>query len=559
MAKSVKFYTNLKSNLEQVRVRYTSLWSLIAQITGTGETYGQELGEIKYDESQTLDRMAYDPMCKRAIETISDYYASLVFPTNNPFSIVPNIDENEVRSADSDWFEKQSDKIIKALYSEKSGFLEVRNMLYRDWTTFGTGAFFTTESADEDCPFVVQEFGVDNMAVQDGTNNQPEYAVLTFNWYPQVIVDYFGGESGKLYAKIPEDIRKAYESGDWNERHKVYCVLHKNTDYSPDAKMGERTARFEGIWLFDGKDEIFARNTYFENPLSVARYARVRGEVYGRSDVSNFINTIAAINGILYLSYQAAGKMADPAIGIYDNALAQDTEIDTDAGAIIALDSTFASGANPIVPIQDIGNIAPLTDFLLKYLSEELAKAFKLDIIIPIVQTGSMTATEFVNRLALQSEVLSGVLMRHLTQIDGFYKRIVNICARREGFIDFANAPEYVKKAVREGKPWYDIKYNNSIVNIINSSKQRDFVNTCNSLVMAAQIDTSLAPDIDLYDSVLEIVKDSVLQNVLPSKQEHQQRKAGREMMAIQAQQAQIANQASQANRNNAQATREQG
>ena len=167
--------------------------------------------------------------------------------------------------------------------------------------------------------------------------------------------------------------------------------------------MGERTAKFEGIWLFDGKDEIFARNTYFENPLSVARYARVRGEVYGRSDVSNFINTIAAINGILYLSYQAAGKMADPAIGIYDNALAQDTEIDTDAGAIIALDSTFASGANPIVPIQDIGNIAPLTDFLLKYLSEELAKAFKLDIIIPIVQTGSMTATEFVNRLALQS------------------------------------------------------------------------------------------------------------------------------------------------------------
>ena len=117
MAKSVKFYTNLKSNLEQVRVRYTSLWSLIAQITGTGETYGQELGEIKYDESQTLDRMAYDPMCKRAIETISDYYASLVFPTNNPFSIVPNIDENEVRAADSDWFEKQSDKIIKALYS----------------------------------------------------------------------------------------------------------------------------------------------------------------------------------------------------------------------------------------------------------------------------------------------------------------------------------------------------------------------------------------------------------------------------------------------------------
>lgn len=558
MAKSITFYNNLKSNLEAVRLRSTGLWSLIAQILGTGETYGDELGELRYDESQTLDRMAYDPMCKRAIDTISDYYASLVFPTNNPFAIIPNAPDKDVRQSDMDWFEAQSDKIIKALYSDKSGFLEVRSLFYRDWDTFGTSAFFTTESADDDCPFVVQQFGVDAMAIQDGKNNAPEYAVLTFNWFPQVIVDYFGGEDSKLYGLLPADVRDDYTKGEWKQRHKLFCIIHKNTEYSPDAKMGERTAKYEGVWVFDGEDKIFARNTYFENPLAVARYARVRGEVYGRSDVSNFINTIAAINGILYLAYQAAGKMADPAIGVYDNALAQDTEVDTDAGAIIALDSTFASGANPIVPIQDIGNIAPITDFLLKYLSEELVKAFKLDIIVPIVQTGTMTATEFVNRLALQSEVLSGVLMRHLAQIDGFYKRVVNICARREGFLDMANAPQFVKDAIKNGKPWYDVKFNNSIVNIINSSKQRDFVNTCNSLLMASQLDQSILADIDMYDSVLEIVKDSVLQNVLPTKQEHNQRKAQREIMAIQAQQAQVANIASQANRNNAQANKEQ-
>lgn len=558
MAKSITFYNNLKSNLEAVRLRSTGLWSLIAQILGTGETYGDELGELRYDESQTLDRMAYDPMCKRAIDTISDYYASLVFPTNNPFTIVPSVPDKDVRQSDMDWFEEQSDKIIKALYSDKSGFLEVRSLFYRDWDTFGTSAFFTTESADDDCPFVVQQFGVDAMAIQDGKNNAPEYAVLTFNWFPQVIVDYFGGEDSKLYGLLPADVRDDYTKGEWKQRHKLFCIIHKNTEYSPDAKMGERTAKYEGVWVFDGEDKIFARNTYFENPLAVARYARVRGEVYGRSDVSNFINTIAAINGILYLAYQAAGKMADPAIGVYDNALAQDTEVDTDAGAIIALDSTFASGANPIVPIQDIGNIAPITDFLLKYLSEELVKAFKLDIIVPIVQTGTMTATEFVNRLALQSEVLSGVLMRHLAQIDGFYKRVINICARREGFLDMANAPQFVKDAIKNGKPWYDVKFNNSIVNIINSSKQRDFVNTCNSLLMASQLDQSILADIDMYDSVLEIVKDSVLQNVLPTKQEHNQRKAQREIMAIQAQQAQVANIASQANRNNAQANKEQ-
>lgn len=554
MAKSIKFYTNLKSNLESVRANYVGLWDLISKIVGTGETYGQELGDLTLGEDETLDRNAYDPMCKRAVETICDYYSALVFPTTDPFHLTPNVPEDKVRSSDMDWFAHQSDKLLQALYSQKSGFLEVKDMFYRDWDTFGTSAFFTTEADDDECPFIVQEFGISNMAIQDGANSQPEYAVLTFNWYPQVIVDYFGGENSKLYGNLPADLRADFESGQWDNRYKVHCIIHKNTEYSPKAIMGSRTAKYEGVWIFDGEDKIFTRNDYHENPLAVARYSRIRGEVYGRSDVSNFINTIAAINGILYLAYQATGKMADPAIGVYDNALSQDNEIDTDAGAIVALDATFASGVNPIVPIQDIGNIAPMFDVLLKYLSEELVKAFKLDIIIPIVQTGSMTATEFVNRLALQSEVLSGVLMRHLTQIHGFYERVVNICARRIGFFDFETAPDFVKKAIKEGKPWYDIKFNNSITSIINSSKQRDFVNTCNSLMMAMQLDQSIAPDVDMYDSVLEIVKDSVLKNVLPTKIDHEERKAQRQMQMMQAQQAQIANMASQANRNNAQA-----
>lgn len=554
MAKSINFYTNLKSNLEAVRVQYVGLWSLISKIVGTGETYGESLGELTLSEDSTLDRRTYDPMCKRAVETICDYYASLIFPTVNPFHLVAPKPESELRSGDIEWYEKQTNKLLSALYSSDSGFFEVRDMFYRDWEVFGTSAFFTTEQDNDNCPFVVQEFGIDNLAIQDGKNNQPEYAVLSFNWYPQVIVDYFGGENGKLYNNLPDDLKKDYISGDWNRRYKLFCILHKNTEYSPNAVMGERKAQYESVWMFDGYNKIFARNTYWENPLAVARYSRIRGEVYGRSDVSNFINTIAAINGIIYLAYQAAGKMADPAIGVYDNALAQDNEMDTDAGAIIALDSTFASGANPIVPIQNIGNIAPLFDKLLTYLSEELIKAFKLDIIIPVVQTGAMTATEFVNRLALQSEVLSGVIMRHLTQIHGFYRRIINICTRRPGFFDFDNAPDFVKKALKDGKDWYDVKFNNSITNIINSSQQRDFVNTCNSLVMAAQLDPSIAPDVDMYDSVLAIVKDSVLRNVLPTKLEHEERKAQRQQQVAMAQDAQIANMASQANRNNAQA-----
>ena len=124
MAKSINFYTNLKSNLESVRVQYVGLWSLISKIVGTGETYGESLGELTFSEDSTLDRQTYDPMCKRAVETVCDYYASLVFPTVNPFHLVANMPESELRSSDIDWFNKQSDKLVDALYSSDSGFFE---------------------------------------------------------------------------------------------------------------------------------------------------------------------------------------------------------------------------------------------------------------------------------------------------------------------------------------------------------------------------------------------------------------------------------------------------
>ena len=117
MARDIKFYRSLKQNLEAVRDRYVGLWTLIASVLGRSESYGK-LGQITFAESDTLDHNAYDPSCKRAVETVCDYYASLVFPTQNPFEIVPLAKNNPVQN-DYDWFLKQSQKLVDALYNNK--------------------------------------------------------------------------------------------------------------------------------------------------------------------------------------------------------------------------------------------------------------------------------------------------------------------------------------------------------------------------------------------------------------------------------------------------------
>lgn len=558
MAKNIEFYQRLKENIESVRSRYVGLWALVAQLMGLPNNLrnNQKLGGFGYSEENTMDHNTYDPAARRALDTVSDYYASLVFPTSNPFELIApeSIPDAERNIALTDWYREQSDRMLAALFNQNSGFLEVKNSFYMDWESFGTAAFGIFEQDDDNSPFVIQQFGVDNMAIQDGKNNMPEYFVLAYNWNPQVIVDYFCplGVNDKEYGNLPGDIRTKYEQGEWNNYNLLYQIIHKNPEYDPSARIAKKSAQFIGVWIFECEQKIFRTNEYHENPMAVARFQRIRGEVYGRSDTSNFINTIVAINGIIYLVYETLGKIAKPPMAMFDNALANDDEVDFSADTLTILNSQFASAGQPIIQLQDVNNNLQFVNPLLQYLQEELQKAYKLDVIADIVQNKDMTATEFVNRLAIRGEIIGGTIMRHLSQIQPFFDRIVGICRRREGFFDIENAPDVVKDLIKSGKKWYQIKYNNAIQNILNASKIKAAMDAINFVAACAQIDTSIAPDIDLYDTLLETIKGTILINPLPSKTEHNQRKEERAKQAQQMMAADAAAQMSVANKNNA-------
>lgn len=550
----------IKNSIETERGRVVAIWQMVAQILGIPNNilFSTQPGAFGYAETMTLDYNTYDPSCRRGLTTLSDYYANLIFPTKAPFSI--NAPSSLAASKDytniQAWYTEQTNRILNALHNGKSGFLENKQSFYFDLDAFGTSGLATFEQDDDDCPFLVQNYGIDNLGIMEGKNSQPEAILLAYSWFPQQIVDFFApnGKDDKGYNDIPEEIRTTYEKGEWNLRKVCYCIVQRNPDYSKKAKLGKNSYEYIGSWFFDISNKVIKTEYYEEQPVAVARFSRIRGETYGRSDFTNFINTIVAINGLIYLAYKAVGKMADPAIGIYDTALASDAEFNTDMGAIVMLDAQFASGKTPVVPIQDIGNIEPLVNFLLTYLQQNFEKAIKLDLIAEIVQTENMTATEFVSRLAIRAEILSGFIMRHISQIQSFYIRVVNICGRREGFLDWDNAPNEIKKLRDEGNKWYEVNYNTGINNILNSSKLKEYSDNLNMIVASAQIDPSIQPDIDLFDSLKEVISNTIMQKALPNKTIHNENREKMKQQQQQMLQIQAAQGQSIANKNNAQA-----
>lgn len=551
---------SIKNSIETERSRVVSIWQLVAQILGIPNNilFSTQPGGFGYAEAMTLDYNTYDPSCRRGLTTLSDFYANLIFPTKDPFGIgIPSSLSNATEYKEiQDWYSDQTRRVITALHNGKSGFLENKQSFYFDLSAFGTSALATFEQDDDECPFLVQNYGIDNLGIMEGKNSQPEASLLAYNWFAPQIVEFFApnGKEDKNYENIPLEIREMYEKGEWTSRKVCYCIVQKNPDYKKTAKLGINKSEYKGDWFFDTSNEVIKTEYFEEQPTAVARYSRIRGETYGRSDFTNFINTIVAINGLIYLAYKAVGKMADPAIGIYDNALASDNEFNTDMGEIIMLDSQFDSGKTPVVPIQDIGNIEPLVNFLLTYLQQNFEKAIKLDLIAEIVQTQNMTATEFVSRLAIRAEILSGFIMRHISQIQSFYIRVVNICARREGFLDWENAPKAVKDLYTNGDKWYEINYNTGINNILNAAKLKEYSDNLNMIVASSQIDTSLIPDVDLFDSLKEVISKTIMEKALPNKTIHNENRKKMQQQQQQIMQIQAAQGQSVANKNNADA-----
>ena len=518
------FAENLKSN----KSTYMSLWSEVSTMMGDG-VFSRMNDAYNDRDSTPADEETYDPAIRRIRNTIADYYAGLIFPFKNPIQLVHPTETGLYKQ----WYDQVTNKIVSYLQSADSGFYENLGTFFQDWATYGTAALSVFETGDKEKPYFVKSYGVDCLSFAEGKNGAPNYFAYHDKYFAADLVETFG------YDNVTGAIQSDYDEGR-DTLHEVVLAILPNKEFEK-GKSGKVGKEYVGYWYVDGETEPILTEYYDEKPIAVARQIKIRGQIYGRSEISQNIGTLKTINAAIFTAILNMKNTAMPPMGVYSNSIMNGAEVDNTAGGITVFDTdVMLNGAVPIFPINEQGDVSPLFNVLTTYLKEEIAKLNRMDLILDIEARTNMTATEFLRRLALKGDALGALVTRLLNQLDPFLQRIINISIR-SGLIDLDKAPEEVQELHKAGKPWFKLAYNTAVNSLLDGAKQSDLLNSLNIVGAAAQFDQTILMDLDLYAPLKEQFGNTMLGSSLTTSiVEHRQKKQAAIQQQQQATQSEI-------------------
>ena len=533
-----KRYENAKS----VRAEYTPLWNTISRFTGI------KLDETYYDapndnNSKQLDENVEDPTSAISVSQFGDYLAGIMWGTGNKaVRMKPSrylLEKTDLASV-QDYFEFSSDNLLYHINHERAGFSGALQCY-----TYGQGAFGTSgigtfpnqafKRGIDDNALTFRDYGVDNIAIGVGQSGLVDYVYPRYNWTASRIINEFcfdkGNISDELVSKLPQKIQDAWNTNDEQKEFMLTSAVFPRDDFNPKLQ-GKRGARVKGIWFLDDeRDNIFHEDDYSEMPISIARASRVRGEIYGRSNATMLISSIRALNFVVSNTIGILEKMEDPAMGMWDGTIAGDNVIDTSSQGITVFNPSLSNGQAPTWQMHDVGDPSGVINFLIPYFRDHITTASKVDSLLDFNNETQMTATETIKRDIIRGKSLSGILIQQKTELlIPTMKRSISVLwdlGELGTLPDAENIetltvksperiiPNEILELIEEGKPWYDLEFNNELENLVNTQELERLLKFAQGLQLAASLDPTMTQSSDIYKWLEEFYTNLKLQSPL--------------------------------------------
>jgi len=578
------------NNAKAKRSEYTALWSTISRYTGITFDINYFESTETAQGSKQLDEFVEDPTSAISINQFGDYLVGIMWGTGqNAFKLKPSryvtelIDEGSVQ----EFYDYATNQSLYHMNHERAG---LSGSLQR--YSYSTGAFGTAgigsfpnqafkKGIDENA-LIFRDYGVDNIAISEGSSGLVDYVYVKYNWTATKIVNEFcfdtGVMSDKKISLLPKEVKDAWNSNAQKE-FPLICALFPRNDFNPKLQ-GKKGTRYKGVWfLEDNKENIFAEDDYKDLPINVARSIKIRGEVYGRSSATLLISSIRALNFILGNTIEILEKMSDPAMGMWDGSIGGDNVVDTSSRGLTVFNPSLNNGQQPMWQLYDTGDPSGVIQFLVPYLKESITTASKVDALLDYNSEKEMTATESLQRYAIRGKSLSGLLMQQKNELLlPLCKRSVNILwdlgelgidPKEERAYDIKQRapqriiPNAVTQVVESGKPWYEIEFNNELENLTRTQYIERLMQFANALQIASTFDQAMVASTDMYKWLegmfnnLGLNDPIMVGEVKFNKDKAMQQQMQQQMMAMQAGQAgaEIEEKTSKANKNNKEAS----
>lgn len=521
-----KLYTDCKTEWEKNRARWQDISRFCGISVDTG--YMRNPGAVGVDKDTYID----DPTAALSVFQSGDYMSGIMWGTGDKaFEIVPSRYVTELVSSEevAEFYSYATEQALYHMNHNASGFSSALKAYSYDQMAFGTsaiGVFLNRDflSSTSHNALLFSNYGVDNLVIDEGKGGQCDVVFVVYNWKVNRIIGEFCRSQEDIDA-LPNVIKDAFKSKDYNKSFKLVFGFFPREDYDPKL-IGKRGAKYKGVWfLDDAKDhKTFFEEDFIERPIAVARAIKVRGEVYGRAPGTMLNSTIKSVNFMVGTAIEITERLAKPSLGIWGNALFGDAVLDSSPdGLTVFNQSVNTGGNNPVFPLYDVGDPSRILQFLVPYLNEKIATGFKIDALLDFSSAKEMTATESLQRYAIRGKSLAGMLLQQknecLTPVAARSISLLmsigelGIDPADEDRVKLARAagegrrilPDAVGRAMMDGKPWFDLKWNNELEKLTRTEAVQNLLQMIQAIGAVASMYPDIIGAIDWYKLLKDI------------------------------------------------------
>jgi hypothetical protein len=533
-------YQNIRemwTSMKTLGDRYKPVWDDISNYAAI-TVEPDYLWNNNQNKSQQRDEYVDDPTSALSVNQAGDYLIGIMWGSGEEvFDLIPSryVLEFAESSDVEEWFKFATAQALYHMNHSDSGFHTALSAYAYDQVSFGTsglGCFvnddFRNQLADNALTF--RNYGIDNTRIAEGKNGIPETVGCSYHWKTSRIVGEFamtnGVIDGKKFAKLPKSVKECYNSNKLNEEFDIVFMVYPRMDYNP-TKIGKRGTRYRGVWFMDDKDSnnFFYEEDFSTKPIAMARQVKVRGETYGRSSGTLLLSSIKSVNFMVSTVIEILEKMANPSLGMFNNAIFGDNVLDTSANGITVFNTALMSGQkDPLFPLYDVGDPSGIINFLIPYLNDKITTGFKVDALLDFSNSKDMTATESLQRYNIRGKSISGMLRQQKIEgLEPVIKRSVSLLMslgelgvnpaqdkeRARALFERGKnnrvIPEAVLEVIKSGKAWFEIKYNNEMEKLMRTEVVQNLLTVIQSITAIAALQPDIIQAVNWYKLLKDI------------------------------------------------------
>lgn len=366
-----------------------------------------------------------------------------------------------------DYFATVSDILADNMDLPESGLAVALGEYMLDQGAFGISGIQTEATGDLFSPLRYHAINVKNMVVEENINGVIDTIFIDLVRNVDQTVKEYGIDN------VSKSIRDKWEKGMLLEDVRILQLIEprRNNKYG----FGNKNMPVSSIHIEWETNKILRESGFNQMPISVARFSKALGEIYGRSPAMFAMSAILRLNLAWELVMRAGEKQLDPPLYLLDNGAIGAGVVDSSAGGLSVFNTTSLNEKSPVGPLFTVGDMGPIAN-LIEQLTNDVSKAFFIDRLMDLNNQTRMTLGEAQIRDRFRGEGLSGTFKRQETEtfspvinssfnilLETGLLGVVKGSEKEQELLEAGLVPLYIPeevvKAMNKGQKVYDIQY----------------------------------------------------------------------------------------------------